>query len=511
MKKVDLDAEISFWLKDVPYLWVSGESVEKSKRFYILGDCIEKFSFFDEKNEFVNVSCFEEFVQKQIELCMFPIDLECKLVRSCFGVYIWGGWKSPLSIVEAIGKSPYKNASVRIEGKVIKKLPDIDYKIAQDSFTVFEKKYKARLFLHDLSFSRDEDAYNCEISRKISPSSTGMIFSKTIPYGINLDGAKFYCSEAKAEIIRKAHKTNNFHTISKCTTKNFRICKLPHIKTFSQSEFNKSLMNQISKNYKIHPNDKLFDALFSGKGSRTKEFILFLKSLTKKPFLEEERGEKKAKEVLDMLPRHKLDKSSVVLDFGAGDGIIIAAVSRFLGLNQKNAIAIDLKVPPPSKFYTHEIDIKNVKSNSVDCIILFEVLHHINPKYHEGIVKELKRCLKYDGVIVVKEHDFPEENFYEYRGFLDLIHEMWYEYKGEERDYLWPIENSATYIGNLMFPLSCTKVDMWTKNNYQRIFRAAFSFGKMEEKISQTEAQTEESRIPGSYKKVNGKFVFVPF
>lgn len=509
MEKIDLDTEISFWLEGIPYLWVSNGSIGESKRFYILGDYIEKISFFDEKNEFVNVSCFEEFISTQIELCMFPIDLSCKLVRSCFGVYIWGGWKSLLSIEEAIKKSPYKNTSVRIEGKVIKNLPDIDHKIAQNNFTVFAKKYKSQLFLHDLSFSRDKDAYNCVVSKKISPTSSGRITFKTIPKGMKFNDVKFHCSEAKAEIIRKAHETNNFHTIAKC--KNFRICKLPHIKTFSQQEFNKSLMNQISKNYKIHPNDKLFDTLFSGKGPSTKEFILFLKTLEKKPFFEEERGEKKAKEVLDMLPKYKLNKSSVVLDFGAGDGIIIAAVSRVLGLSQKNAIAIDLKTPPPSKFYTHEIDIKNVKSNSVDCIILFEVLHHIKPEYHEKIIKELKRCLKYDGVIVVKEHDFPEENFYEYREFLEFIHEMWYEYKDEEHDNLWPIENSASYIGNLMFPLSCSKVDMWTKNNYQRIFRASFSFGKMEEKMSPPKSQPEKSRVPGSYKKVEGKFVFVPF
>ena len=496
------DSEISFWIKGVPYLWVAGETLYDSKRFYLLGNRTDELSFFDEKNEIINYSCFKDAKN----VCLFPIDLKAKIVRNCLEVFRWyaHGWKNIISVEEALEVVPYKNASLRIEGKSIDILPPIEI---QYGVTILSEEYEKILFLYELSFSNVGKYYD------VFPDTT----------------------KTKSKIVKEARKKNEIYKISECTAiykaKDFH--SLPHVKKFYKLDYIHSLYNQISKNYEVEIKNKTFlEKLFEKNMVDKSEiciplFINFLNSLKKKTFLEGERGEKKAKEVLDMVPKNKLNKNSVVLDFGAGDGAIIAEVSKILKLNKKNAIAVDLKKMPDNEFYTYLSDVKNVPDNSIDCIILFEVLHHINPEYHESIIKELKRCLKSHGIIVVKEHDFPnheEDPFYLL--FLNLIHEMWYVYKNEERDQLWSVTNSITHISELMFPLKCVKTNMWTQNNYQRIYRASFSF----ENKAGLDASHKDSRkapiinvphikdqplpnqrVNGSYKKIDGKFVFVEF
>ena len=476
-----LDSTISFWIKNVPYLWVPGKNVHDSKRFYILGDLTDELSFFNKKNEFMNSLCSDD-------ACLFSFDPKCDVVREYFLAYTWkkNGWKNINSVEEALEYSPYKNnVSVRIEGKIIENLPP---NYGKKSITIISNDYDNTFFLYERCFSQKE-----------------------ISYKINC-----YSSKITKKLIQNSQEKNLYYNISDCV--NYKTCKLPHVNSFYKIDYVNSLYNQLSKNYQIQPKEKSFlEMLFDKRDDKNiiTTYVNFLKNLVKKPFLDAERGEKKVKEVLDMIPKNKLDNNSVVLDFGAGDGAIISAISKTLKLKKDNAIALDLKPLPDSEFYTYQSEIKNIQSCSVDCIILFEVLHHINSKNHGKILKELKRCLKPDGIIVIKEHDFPDHTKDPYyRIFLDLIHEMWYEYKNEDKDVLWPLENSLNYIGNLLYPLNCFKVDMWTKQNYQRIYRASFTF-KTDICVPLILDQNPPSNVKilpvkGSYKLINGKLTFIP-
>lgn len=228
------------------------------------------------------------------------------------------------------------------------------------------------------------------------------------------------------------------------------------------------LFNTISKHYGLPENAmEILKKIFKTKNSNT--FSDLLSKSKKLPYVN--RSETKVEEIIYSLPKDYLFENSVVVDFGAGDAEIVSSLAKKYNLKKECVFAIDLKPLKPSELYTSLKNTKNIPSDSVDLIILFEVLHHIPQKAHVEIIKELKRCLKSGGFIIVKEHDFIQDGDYEL--MMELFHLMWYNYKQETIDETYPIFNCLTYLEGLV-DLECHKIETWEKSNYQRIFKTTF-------------------------------------
>lgn len=221
------------------------------------------------------------------------------------------------------------------------------------------------------------------------------------------------------------------------------------------------------------------------------EFVHQLSLVSPKKWEGTDRADKNAKSILTF---KQLRKNSVVVDFGAGDAEILSSLSRIVGLKRENAIAIDLKEPPQSKYYVSRENFDGMADSSVDCVLLLEVFHHIHPKHRSGIAREIVRVLKDDGVLIVKEHDFIRDE--DWLKMMLAIHEMWYFYKSESRDEMYPIYNSNDSIASLFLPLKVTKYESWEHKNYQRVYTMGLSKNPVVKKS-------------GMYKIIDGKPVFV--
>ena len=64
----DFDNDIGFWIKNVPYVWVNGKTIEECKRFYIL-DSNKFIAVFDENNFIVRdpETVKNKLVEKQVK------------------------------------------------------------------------------------------------------------------------------------------------------------------------------------------------------------------------------------------------------------------------------------------------------------------------------------------------------------------------------------------------------------------------------------------------------------
>lgn len=534
MEEFDFDLIVEHWLEDYPYVWVPNKNVWDCKRLYIFGVLEDELTFFIIGKEDIVVENswgFGRFERdnyhniippsKGRDMFVFPMDCEAK---NYFGVYRWGNYGT---IKDILAGCPYPNGEVRMMGKKLKTLPLPNTNLWSDydkhgtmyasPFTKKEVRIVSytkdgldgeTYYLHDATFSFGYNQTDCRnvVSDKIKTYPSLLEMPKSENLLKNYSSSD--CNQAKLSIVDNMRKNNRTYEKDGGTITS---CNIFFDQKFSSDEYASSLFFQVSKIYFTNPTTKE-DIFRAYKNPDTyaskKEFNNILYKLKKKNY-DEQRGEKKAQEVLEMLPKDKLTKDSVVVDFGAGDGAIIESLSRLVGLDKKNAIALDLKEPPQSRYYSIETNIRNIKTASVDCVILFEVLHHVEIGLVE-IVRELKRILKNDGFIVIKEHDIPNNmykmndneerqqvtKFYnDYERYMVLIHEMWYSFKSEKREGFYPLKISDHFgfpqkettrlekhhsvtgraLCDLFFPLSCYETKYWEKNNYQRIFRASFS------------------------------------
>ena len=264
---------------------------------------------------------------------------------------------------------------------------------------------------------------------------------------------------------------------------------LASIKLYSCKEYCIFLQKQITRLFDVKNQNLLINTIMKTITIKNiydidkKDYIYdYLKTLKKlsdanrSPLV---RGTKKADDLLSFInnsfKNKKLDANSVVLDYGTGDGKILSELSNSLSLKRENAIAFDISKVPQDPSYTILSDINLLNDNSVDCVLLFEVLHHISPKDRGSVIENLTKKLKIGGIIITKEHDFLNDTCF--LGCIFVIHEMWRAYNNEEYYETYPIFDSLKYITVDLFgkDYELKNVDAWSSNNYQRIYKSLYT------------------------------------
>lgn len=128
-----------------------------------------------------------------------------------------------------------------------------------------------------------------------------------------------------------------------------------------------------------------------------------------------------------------LDKVETYLDYGCGDGEITRSVQKKLELDPKNVYCSDIKQYPSlvnMQFIKSEYGSPlKLEDDTMDLITSQMVLHHIDDKYLEYVLRDLYRIMKPGGVLLVREHDAPS-NLNENQSFhkvIDITHDI-YDY-----------------------------------------------------------------------------------
>jgi len=107
------------------------------------------------------------------------------------------------------------------------------------------------------------------------------------------------------------------------------------------------------------------------------------------------------------------------VDFGGGQGVFLNYICN--KINTNNCWVIEKKNTEfvySTNIIENKTNIKyllwnnkkiNINSNSIDCCCAIQVLHHINDKIINKILKEFYRILKIGGIVFLVEHDYNNE------------------------------------------------------------------------------------------------------
>ena len=201
-----------------------------------------------------------------------------------------------------------------------------------------------------------------------------------------------------------------------------------------------------------------------------RQFLSKLKPLPKKT--DQARANERVSGVVDILGDQLTPKS--ILDIGAGTGDITIALKNYYKLDPTAVFAIDEKLPQTQQIspLTYVEGKIPLPTNSVDLIIMFAVLHHINPQRRKEILSEAARVLSPEGAIIIREHDYNNDpNFYT---FLDLLHMLWYIAYNETQDPLYLMSRRETQ--DLFEQIGFTSKNYITygKSNLQKLYHEMF-------------------------------------
>lgn len=97
LRSDDLDLQLGFWLKNIPYVWVPGKTVETCNRYYIFHGNKENLTIFLENNPMsgehhTNIKPLDmNPLTPSFSLFSFGKhpETDCKMVRNCFGVWVY--------------------------------------------------------------------------------------------------------------------------------------------------------------------------------------------------------------------------------------------------------------------------------------------------------------------------------------------------------------------------------------------------------------------------------------
>jgi ubiquinone/menaquinone biosynthesis C-methylase UbiE len=155
-----------------------------------------------------------------------------------------------------------------------------------------------------------------------------------------------------------------------------------------------------------------------------------------------DKGEFRYKELKKLNIFKGINRDAKYLDFGGGVGDVSAGIARNEGYKKENCFVTDIQnwmgkenVDDNSKYITYRYLKTNIipfEDNTFNLITCLQVLHHIPEKMHT--IKELKRVLSKDGILVVREHNSTSV---EDRTLIDLEHSLHaYAVDQQGEDYL---------------------------------------------------------------------------
>jgi len=118
------------------------------------------------------------------------------------------------------------------------------------------------------------------------------------------------------------------------------------------------------------------------------------------------------------------------LDLGCSEGKITKAIISALSLNRDQAFACDIfdqKPDPEFTFSLNTVSTLPYADNQFDFITLFMSAHHFS--HVDDIFKEIRRVIKPDGYILIREHDCNSKDD---STFYNILHALYASVLGSE-------------------------------------------------------------------------------
>ena len=142
-----------------------------------------------------------------------------------------------------------------------------------------------------------------------------------------------------------------------------------------------------------------------------------------------ERASSKTSDLISLLPSIKLKNikgKGKIIDIGCKDGSILTSFAQKLDIPKNHLygydVADDKKLdqyidnftyygPKDSKYKTAGVyNGYNVEQENVDIAIALAVLHHVEPKDLEPLLKNIFKSLRSGGFFIIREHDVKKHN-----------------------------------------------------------------------------------------------------
>lgn len=109
-----------------------------------------------------------------------------------------------------------------------------------------------------------------------------------------------------------------------------------------------------------------------------------------------------------------IDSNLVVADIGGGNGDVISGINNRVNGHKDNFICVETQTdwvedyPRDNenilyKFWNNNVI--DIDDNSCDVVLCMVSLHHMTPETIRNTFEEIKRILKNDGLLLIKEHD----------------------------------------------------------------------------------------------------------
>lgn len=155
-----------------------------------------------------------------------------------------------------------------------------------------------------------------------------------------------------------------------------------------------------------------------------------------------------------------------IVDFGGGDGIILDSLGKIYNLGVENLVLIDPKSIFSNK-HTIVSSLDDIEDSCVDVILILNVLHHVRDI--DEVLKEVRRVLRDDGIIIIKEHDYIVGDKL-LKTFIDLVHQFWYIVNNENSDPLHLMSRQQLTDIMSQHKLIPDKEFTYNDNNPQRLY-----------------------------------------
>lgn len=183
---------------------------------------------------------------------------------------------------------------------------------------------------------------------------------------------------------------------------------------------------------------------------------------------------------LNELSPEKVNENLSVADIGGGNGNVLSFMNNLVNGNKDNFICVETATEWVET-YSHNHDnivykfwdnnVMDILDNSCDIVMCMTSLHHMDENTLNNVMKEIKRILKNDGLVLIKEHD--AHDLHEYH--LDtLIHWEHHLYHILDCAYENKLVDTNEYINKLIHNFHSNKfwTNMFKQNNLTLVTRS---------------------------------------
>ena len=127
-----------------------------------------------------------------------------------------------------------------------------------------------------------------------------------------------------------------------------------------------------------------------------------------------------ADNIINILKSYDINNNSQIIDIGGGEGYMLSSIHTSFEIDKNNLYCVEQLDEWAEKYDFNKYDnfnyifwdnkYINIPDNSVDVALIMVTLHHMTDDTLKNLMENLKRIMKNNGLIIIKEHDCINDN-----------------------------------------------------------------------------------------------------